>query len=74
MAAGRIDEGKQSTGGGGEGLIGTTIKEGEGGIKKALEEGKGWNHEDILAYAKTIDDNHPMFAESLEVSIIIMIE
>lgn len=65
MAAEKADEAKQTQVGG---VIGNTIKEGEGGIKKALEEGKGWNHEDILAYAKTIDDNHPMFAESLEVS------
>lgn len=50
-----------------ENIVGGLIQEGEGGIKKALEEGKGWSTEDVLAYAKTIDDNHPMFAESLEV-------
>lgn len=49
------------------GIIGGKIQEGEGGIKKALAEGKGWGEADILAYAKTIGDNHPMFAESLEV-------
>jgi hypothetical protein len=49
------------------GLVGGAIAEGEGGIKKALAEGKGWSEADILAYAKTIGDNHPMFAESLEV-------
>ena len=51
-----------------KGVVGGAIKEGEGGIKQALAEGKGWSEHDILAYAKTIGDNHPMFAESLEVS------
>lgn len=50
-----------------DGLIGGAIEEGAGGIKKALAEGKGWGEADILAYAKTIGDNHPMFAESAEV-------
>lgn len=54
--------------GGNKGVVGGAIKEGEGGIKQALAEGKGWSEQDILAYAKTIGDNHPMFAESLEVS------
>lgn len=49
------------------GVVGGAIEEGEGGIRKALAEGKGWGEADILAYAKTIGDNHPMFAESVEV-------
>lgn len=62
----------QNAGAGGDdghkGVVGGAIKEGEGGIKQALAEGKGWSEHDILAYAKTIGDNHPMFAESLEVN------
>jgi len=53
-------------------VVGKVIPEGAGGIKKAVEEGKGWNDEQILAYAKTIPDNHPFFAESLEVSTMAM--
>jgi hypothetical protein len=49
-------------------VIGSILKEGDGGIKKAVEEGRGWSLEDISAYADSISDNHPMFAESIEVS------
>jgi len=48
-------------------LVGSKIAAGYGGINQALAEGKGWTDEDVLAYAKTIGDNHPMFAETVEV-------
>lgn len=48
-------------------LVGSKITPGYGGINQALAEGKGWTDEDVLAYAKTIGDNHPMFAETVEV-------
>lgn len=48
-------------------LVGSKITPGYGGINQALTEGKGWSDEDVLAYAKTIGDNHPMFAETVEV-------
>lgn len=51
-------------------VMGNILKEGEGGIKKAVEEGRGWSLEEISAYADSIDDNHPMFAERIEVSAI----
>lgn len=48
-------------------VVGDQIAAGTGGINQALAEGRGWSDEDVLAYAKTIGDNHPMFAETLEV-------
>lgn len=50
-------------------VVGKLFEEGHGGIDQALKEGKGWTEEELLAYAKTIDDNHPMFAESVEVRV-----
>ncbi|EKU21546.1 tpr repeat protein [Nannochloropsis gaditana CCMP526] len=47
-------------------VVGDQIAAGTGGINQALAEGRGWSDEDVLAYAKTIGDNHPMFAETLE--------
>lgn len=36
-------------------------------IDRLLAEGKGWSPEEFKAYCNDIGDNHPLFAESIEV-------
>jgi hypothetical protein len=50
-----------------EALIPEVLKHAQG--DGAAGEGKGWSLEEMLAYAKTIGDNHPMFAQRAEVSL-----
>lgn len=39
-------------------------------ISKAVEAGKGWSKEERAAYLKKVsEEEHPMFAENIEVSL-----
>lgn len=38
-------------------------------VAKAVAAGKGWSQEERKSYLDKVSDNHPMFAERIEVSI-----